>query len=349
MNKAKSIGITFLIMLVSFIVCYFLQKVYNIDDSTTIIFVFAVFLVSLYTEGYLYGIVAAFVATIAVNFAFKVPFFAFNFMLPGNLISSIIMIIISILTSTFTTRIKYWESLKAEGERERTRANLLRAVSHDFRTPLTTIYGSSSALLENRDNLSESQKVKMLQGIKEEAEWLTRMVENMLSITRIDSGKVKIIKSPTVLEELVDTAVVKFKKSFPQQPVDIEIPEDIVIIPMDAILIEQVIINLLENAVYHAKGMTSLALKVTNLEKMVIFEIADNGCGIDEKKMKNIFDQYYTSAHETNDSQKKNVGIGLSVCKTIIKAHDGEIWVENLKTGGAVFRFSLNKEVSSNE
>lgn len=152
---------------------------------------------------------------IAVNYAFTFPFFSINFMIPVNMISAIIMIVIAILTSTLTTQIKRHEAMKAEGEKERMRANLLRAVSHDLRTPLTTIYGSAATLLENRDTLEEEQKTKILQGIKEDSEWLVRMVENLLSITRIDSGNVKIIKTPIVLEELIDSVIVKFRKRYP--------------------------------------------------------------------------------------------------------------------------------------
>ena len=307
-------------------------------------FIFAVFLISLLTNGYVYGIVAAFISMIAVNYAFTFPFFSINFMIPVNMISAIIMIVIAILTSTLTTQIKRHETMKAEGEKERMRANLLRAVSHDLRTPLTTIYGSAATLLENRDTLEEEQQIKILQGIKEDSEWLVRMVENLLSITRIDSGNVKIIKTPIVLEELIDSVIVKFRKRYPDFDITLDLPEDIVVIPMDAMLIEQVIVNILENAIQHAEGMTELILRVFVLGKQAIFEIKDNGCGISKEKLPYIFSGYYENKEEPSDGQKRNTGIGLSVCKTIIKAHGGDISAENIKGGGAVFRFILDTE-----
>jgi two-component system sensor histidine kinase KdpD len=175
------------------------------------------------------------------------------------------------------------------------------------------------------------------------------MVENLLSITRIDSGQVKIIKTPTILDELIDSVILKFKKRYPNQKVVLELPDDVVMIPMDAILIEQVVVNILENAVQHASGMTSLTLRVFTLGSSAIFEIADNGCGIDPKRMDTLFTGHYASEHEVADSKKKNAGIGLSVCATIIKAHGGSIKAENLKTGGAVFRFALDTEEISDE
>ena len=196
--------------------------------------------------------------------------------------------------------------------------------------------------MENKATMTEEQRDKIIVGIKEDSEWLVRMVENLLSITRIDSGTVKIIKTPTVLEELIDSVVLKFKKRYPTQKVEIEIPEDMLMIPMDAILIEQVIVNILENAVQHAIGMTRLTLRVFILGNRAIFEIKDNGCGIDPDRLDTIFTGYYTSNNDLADSQRKNAGIGLSVCATIIKGHGGDIKAENAKTGGAVFRFTLD-------
>ena len=184
----------------------------------------------------------------------------------------------------------------------------------------------------------------MLKSIQEDSEWLMRMVENLLSITRIDSGRIKIIKTPTVLDELIDSVMTKFASRYPGQEVLLDIPDEIVVIPMDTILIEQVLINLLENAVLHARGMTTLSLKVFTLGKQAIFEIADDGCGISEDRLKHIFSGSYDAQEESSDSRKRNAGIGLSVCATIIKAHGGDISAKNRKEGGAVFRFTLDKE-----
>ena len=325
------------------------QYTFDVQEHITTVFVFAVFLVSLFTEGYLYGVFAAFLGTVAVNYAFTFPYFSLNFAIPVNLISGIIMIAIAVLTSALTTKLKQHEATKAESEKERMRANLLRAVSHDLRTPLTTIYGSSTTLLENNDVMTKTQKEKIITGIKEDAQWLIRMVENLLSITRIDSGQVKIIKTPTVLEELIDSVILKFKKRYPVQQVEIEIPDDVVIIPMDAILIEQVLVNILENAVQHARGMTLLMLRVFTLGNKAIFEIKDNGCGILPKRLETLFTGYCAQENELADSQKKNAGIGLSVCATIVHAHGGSIKAENAKTGGAVFRFALDTEAINDE
>lgn len=344
----KNIGISLMLLAISFGLSIIMQKA-NIGELITTLFVFAVFVISYLTDGYFYGIAASVVACVAVNYAFTFPFFKFSLSLPANIISAVVMIVISVLTSALITRVRRHDIIRAESENERMRANLLRSVSHDLRTPLTTIYGSSSALLENGDTLTQEQQKKMLEGICQDSQWLVRIVENLLSVTRIDSGNVKLIKTPTVLEELIDSVIVGFKKRYPNQKVEIDIPEDIVIIPIDAILIQQVIVNILENAVQHAFGMTRLRLRVFTLGRQAIFEISDNGCGIKPERLRTIFNGLYEQRGRLADSKKRNAGIGLSVCSSIIKAHGGDITAENLKSGGAVFRFTLEAEEIDDE
>ena len=164
----------------------------RIDGVASMVFVLAVFLISMYTDGYLWGLAASLLCVLAVNFAFRSPYFAFNFTLPENLFSALVMLVVSIMTSTLTTRIKLQEQLRMESETEKMRANLLRAVSHDLRTPLTSIYGACSTVIENYDSLAKEQKLKLLGEVCSDAQWLNRMVENLLSVTRFDTGTVSV-------------------------------------------------------------------------------------------------------------------------------------------------------------
>lgn len=337
------------VLAISFVLCLILQEWCGIQTLSVAIYVLAVFLISLTTRGYLYGIVASLLGVFAVNYAFTFPFFAFNFAMPENLCSALIMLIITIMTSALTTKIMQQEKIKAESEKETMRANLLRAVSHDLRTPLTSIYGSCSVITENYDRLSKEQKLKLLGEMSEDAEWLIQMVENLLSVTKIDGQRIDVVKTPTVLEELIDAVVVKFHKRYPKQEVQVDIPEDFINIPMDAMLIQQVIINILENAVQHAKGMRELSLRVFVSGGQVIFEIADDGCGIPSERLDSLFTGYLETKILSADTKKHNMGIGLSVCATIIKAHGGSIFAENRKSGGAVFRFALDLEDTKDE
>ena len=348
-HTVRNVSIMLVLLCLAFLISLLFQQVFDVEEHITTLFVFAVFLTSLLTEGYVYGMIAAVVSVLAVNYAFTFPYFAFNFNAPVNFVSAVIMIVIAALTSMLTTKVKQHKAIQAETERERMRANLLRAVSHDLRTPLTTIYGSAETLLEKKGSLTEQQQERILEGIKEDSEWLVRRVENLLSITRLDSGKVKIIKTPTVLDELIDSVLLKFNKRYPRQTILLDIPDEIVIIPMDALLIEQVIINILENAVQHAVGMTSLWLRVFVIGGKAIFEIQDDGCGMDPYRLKSIFTGGYNGNEPPADGQKRNSGIGLSVCATIIKAHGGDISAENRKEGGAIFRFTLDREEAMSE
>ena len=340
----KNVLITLGVLALCFLCGLATEHLFKQGTLTPAIFVLGVLLVSVITQGYIYGIMASVISVFAVNFAFTFPYFAFDFTAGENLVSAIILIIVTLIAWALTNQSKYQEKLKVESEKERMRANLLRAISHDLRTPLATIYGSGTALLESYDLFSEEQRKQMLTGIREDAQWLSSMVENLLSITRLDGGRVDIIKTDTVLDELIDSVLIKFKNRYPDCSVDVELPEELVIIPMDAMLIQQVLLNILENAAQHAKGMTELDLKVTSASNKAIFEISDNGCGIPKDRLKRIFEADYISESAPSDSKKTNAGIGLSVCASIIKAHGGSISANNLKKGGAVFRFVLNME-----
>ena len=344
----KNSIITLAILCLCFLLCLTIKYIFNNSALISAIFVLGVYLISVITPGYIYGITSALFCVLAVNFAFNFPFFAFNFTIAENIVSAVILLIVTMMTCGLTAKVKRQEALKAERDMERMRANLLRAVSHDLRTPLTTIYSSSSALVENYEGFSKQQCKEMLKGISEDSQWLYRMVENLLSVTRLDGDNVKIIKTETVLDELVDSVLVKFHKRYPNRTIDVDIPDEFISIPMDALLIEQVLINLLENAVQHAEGMTWLGLKVFTISNKAIFEIKDNGSGIPEEKLEDIFNGVYETNLDISDGRKNNAGIGLSVCASIIKAHGGEIKAENVKDGGCLFRFMLNMEDNGN-
>ena len=318
---------TILILVVSFMVCLFMQVVSDTGHLIPAIFTVAVFLITLLTHGYIYGVGASLVSVLAVNYAFAFPYFKFNFTIPENFFSAVIMLTVTLITSTLTTKIRNHEKMMAETEKEKMRANLLRAVSHDLRTPLTTIYGSSSAIVENYDKLTKEQKMELIVGIREDADWLTHMVENLLSVTRIDGKGLNLVKTPVVLEELIDSVLVKYQKRYPKQAVTLEMPDDFISIPMDPVLIEQVIMNLLENAVKHAKGMETLFLRIIVEDSKILFEVEDDGTG-------------FVEIH---------VGIGLTVCETIVKAHGGDFNMRHSKTGGTIASFTLEMEEETDE
>ena len=332
-----------LILIAAFFASLGIQHIFNAPSLVPAVFVLAVFLISLLTQSYLYGLISALISVLAVNYAFTFPYFEFNFTIAENAVSALILIAVTSLSCALTAKIRHHEALQTESEKEKMRANLLRAISHDLRTPLTTIYGSASTIADSYQSLSDSDKLTMLKGIREDSQWLIRMVENLLSITKFDTDNVKLIKSSIVLEELIDSSLLKFHKRYSDINVNLDIPEDFVTVSVDPILIEQVLINLLENAVQHAKGMTELSLRVFTIGSKAIFEVKDNGEGIPKEKLRNLFTTFAQSESQTDDTTH-SMGIGLAVCATIIRAHGGNISAENAKNGGALFRFSLDLE-----
>jgi len=347
MTKRKQIvadGLFTVITLIAvFLVNLFLVMQFNTKTMTPMIFVLGVFLVSWRTQGYGFGIVSSLISVLAVNWAFTYPYWAFDLISPECISSAAVMLLVSTMTGALTTRLKQQEKLKAEAETERMRGNLLRAVSHDLRTPLTSIYGSCSAIIENFDSIPREKQLLLLKDMQSDSQWLNRMVENLLSVTRLDADNVRLSKHSVVLEELIDALLIKFHKHYPNQKVQVQIPEDFVSIPMDPVLIEQVLMNLLENAVFHAHGMRNLWLRVTLKNKHAVFSVEDDGCGISEERMTHLFTGLLNSKTPA-DSARSNMGIGLSVCKTIIKAHGGEMKAGNREGGGAAFTFALEME-----
>ena len=340
-------------MAVTLFVCFLLnlalQDIYHSRTLIPMIFVLGVFLVSWKTQGYFWGIVASLISVLLVNYTFTYPYWAFDLSSPECIFSAVVMMIVAVMTGALTTKLKAQEKIRAEIEMERMRANLLRAVSHDLRTPLTSIYGASSAIIENFDALTLEQRIKLTKGVQEDAQWLIRMVENLLSVTRIDGDNVQIKKVPIVLEELVDSVALKFYKHFPDQKVQILIPDEFVTIPMDSMLLQQVLFNLLENAVYHAAGMTELVLAVECRDNKATFIVRDNGCGVGPERIKNLFAGYMERTEKPADGTRHNMGIGLSVCSAIVKAHGGEITAKNRPEGGAEFTFTLEMEDSDEQ
>ena len=343
-NRIRDFFLTALILVVSFLFGLVTGELFETEALIPMVFVLGVFLVSVITEGYTCGVTASLISTLAVNFAFTFPYFEFNFTIPENLFSGVVMLVVAIVTCALTNKVKQQEKLKADSEREKMRANLLRAVSHDLRTPLTTIYGSSSMLLENFDRIPAGDRRDLLRGIRDDAQWLVGMVENLLSVTKLDADSVRLNKTETVLEELIDAVLVKFRKRCPDQRVEVTIPDEFLSIPMDAVLIGQVLTNLLENAVIHAAGMTTLELLVHTEGDRVRFTVRDDGCGIAPNRVDDLFTGYLGSSARQGDASRRNMGIGLSVCATIIKAHGGRIEARNRSPRGAEFTFTLHLE-----
>jgi len=323
--------------------CFALASLTPPESRTHVplIYVLAVLLISRFTNGYLYGVFAAVAAVICVNYIFTYPYFVVDFTIAGYPITFLVMLAVAVITSALMTQIKRQEQIRREIEKEKMRANLLRAVSHDIRTPLTSIAGSAAGIIENKEYLSGEQEMELLYNIQEDAQWLVRIVENLLSITRMNSDNANLETQEEIAEEVISGAIVKFQKRFPEIFVQANTPDDVILVPMDAILIEQVLLNLMENAVIHGKITQKLEVKLTVHNNTAVFIVEDDGVGITEEILPVIFDGTIGGHDERESDKKRNMGIGLSVCLSIIKAHRGTMKAENRNGGGARFTFTL--------
>lgn len=333
----RDLAITAGALAVAALLCLLLRLMSQGDIYVSMIFLLAVAVTARFTNGPYYGVIASVVGVVGVNYAFTAPYFEFCLSIPGYLLSFGSMLAVSVATTALITQIKAQEKQRYRAQVEEMRANLLRAVSHDLRTPLTSISGAASVLLDHPE-MQRSAQEKLLQDIADDSQWLVRMVENLLSITRINSTPASLHKSPEAVEEVMAESVRKFRKRFAQPPVEIRMPDELVMAPMDPILIEQVITNLLENVAYHAQA-TKVRMNFRAEGDFAVIEISDDGVGVPAKKLPVLFD---VTASQTGVSDgSRGMGIGLSVCKAIILAHGGEIEAENQPEGGACFRFRL--------
>ncbi len=337
-------------VLLSAVYYYFVGE---ISFNIILIFLFFLILVSSNTVNYAYGIICSLFVVLWYNYRFTYPYYKVNFTLSGYPVTFLFMSSITAFISTMTSHLirqadllAKWQKELAEAEKEKMRANLLRAISHDLRTPLTGIMGSSLTYLENTNVLSEQEKNTIVENIYEDSTWLIHMVENLLTVTRINQQNLSISLREEAVEEIVAGAVQRTERRHEGCSIRTDIPENLIMLPMDAVLIEQVLINLLENAILHSGSALPVTLTVTENEDTVSFSVRDYGCGIPARMQDTLFDgtDYTTDTPDVH----RGMGIGLSVCKTIITAHHGTIVGRN-HASGAEFIFTLPKITEQKE
>lgn len=342
----------FFLILATLFAFLFFRLVPGSSPNISLIYTLTLILIARHTDGYRFGICASIFCVMAINYCFTYPYFELNFTLTGYPVTFLAMLTITIITSATTTRLKQQAFIIAEREKslmeadkEKMKANLLRAISHDLRTPLTSIIGAASSYTENSRVLSEEEKRDLVSQINDDANWLLNMVENLLSVTRIQNDSSKISTSLEMVEEVISEAVQRLRKRIPYAQIQVSIPEAFLMVPMDPLLIEQVIINLLENAIIHSESTKPIDLVVTDDSSQVTFHVIDYGKGLKPESIPSLFDG---QAYSVSSDSRRGMGIGLSICKTIIQAHNGTITAFN-HDDGAEFCFSLPKEAVTNE
>ena len=225
-------------------------------------------------------------------------------------------------------------------ENEQLRANLLRAISHDLRTPLTAISGNASNLISNASSFDEQTKLSIYNDIYNDSMWLINLVENLLSITRLEEGRMNLNFTAELIDEVVAEAVKHVHMRQGGQKITVVHKDEFLLAKMDTRLIIQVIINILDNAIKYTPKDSMITITTEKQKDKAIISIADNGAGIPDELKERVFDMFYTGANKMADS-RRSIGLGLALCKSIISVHGGEIFVKDNVPSGAIFTFTL--------
>lgn len=343
------------------------------ENNSALVFVLSVVVISYLTDGYLYGFAASLFSGFCINYFFMFPYRAFSLSYAGYPVAMVSMVAISGVVCALTTRVKLLAkeaisreqktkalyelneklneektAIQLEAARETIRGNILRAVSHDLRTPLTAISGAAAVLLSSEEVKNSEKNLSLVQDIKSDADSLIAMVENLLSITKIRDGTMPLNKREEMLEEVAGDALLTIRRRFPDYTVTLDLSDDILYLPMEPMLIKQVIVNLLENAIRHSGDRDGILLHLFRQEDWAVVEVRDHGKGISQE----VSQAVQSGRHLANDlsgDSSRGMGIGLSVCQSIIKVHNGFFAAGNDPSGGAVFRFGLPMEEPSYE
>jgi two-component system, OmpR family, sensor histidine kinase KdpD len=221
-------------------------------------------------------------------------------------------------------------------ETERLRNSLLSSVSHDLRTPLATIKGAATTMLDNGAKLDDSTRHELLESVREESDRLNRLVQNLLEMTRLESGALQLRREWHPLEEVIGAALSRLGRELTGRRVDTHVPSDLPLVPIDDVLVEQVLVNLLDNAVKYTPTNSPIRILATATDEAVTVEVADHGPGLPRGDEDKVFEKFYRGL-----PGGRGAGLGLAIAQGIVKAHGGHIWAQNLPEGGVAFLFTL--------
>lgn len=224
---------------------------------------------------------------------------------------------------------------------EQLRANLLRAISHDLRTPLTSISGNASNLLSNGNSFDETTKKQLYSDIYDDSMWLINLVENLLSVTRLDEGRLNLNITEDLVDDVISEALHHVNRKSVEHHISVHNKEEYLLAKMDAKLMVQVIINMVDNAIKYTPKGSNILIKTWKHGDKAVISIADDGDGIPDDMKERVFDMFYSGANNIADS-RRSLGLGLSLCRSIVNAHGGKIEVSDNTPHGAVFTITLS-------
>lgn len=317
------------------------------DATAVIVYVLGVMLTTMLTPGQAYSLISSIISILSYNFFLIYPRFSLAIDGLGYASTLAAMFLFSLIESNLMAVLRKNERLSMEArllaQREQLRADLLRSVSHDLRTPLTSISGNADMLLDEDARLSPEVQRSMIQDIYDDATWLSDVVQNLLGITRLEDADVHLQMSAELVDEVMEEAMRHISRDASRHVISVVPPADLCLAYMEPHVIAQVIVNLVNNAIAHTPEGSRIVLSASHDASNVIIRVSDNGPGIPDADKERVFESFYTSTDNSADS-RRGVGLGLSLCKAIIEVHKGSIWVEDTEGGGATFAFTLPLE-----
>ena len=327
-------------------------KMFRLTDTDIImLYIIAVLVISIITSRMVYCLISPAVCVVLFNFFFTYPEFSLFAHAAGYPVTFVTMFITAFIAGSLANKLKRnmliakqnakeKEEAALLAQNEQLRANMLRSISHDLRTPLTSISGNASTLISAGYTLDEPAKQQIYTDIYSESMWLIELVENLLYATRIEDGKMQLSISVEILDDLVLESVKHIRRSHPKRSIEVEMRDEIVPVMADANLIVQVIINLLDNAVKYSEDDTPVTISMRKEGDFAVVAVADVGHGIPDPEKDKIFEMFYTCGNRSYDS-RRSLGLGLSLCKSIVDSHGGAITVRDNQPKGTVVSFTL--------
>ena len=329
------------IVLICTVIAYFSDPYVDVSNLI-MIYLLGVVIVSTAVNRY-YGpsVFAALLSALAYDFFFVPPEFSFAISDDSDVITFIIMLIIALVISHLSIqarrRSETIRKAQIQIEAEQLRNTLLSSISHDLRTPLTGIMGSASSILQNDDILEKDMRHELLQSIYDESVRLKELVDKILQIIRLESGPISITTESYNIEDIIGCALNSLERQLIKRNIKTSLAPHLPLIVIDHVLIQQVLINLVENAIKFSKENSTIEINAELSNNEIIVKIIDDGPGLNPDEIIKIFDKFYRSGKP----ETPGIGLGLSICKAIIEAHGGRVWAENGKLSGAVFCFTL--------
>ena len=314
------------------------------DATAVIIYALGVLFTAILTVGRWYSLVASVISVFSYNFFLIAP--RFSLQIDGRDYAGTItaMFLFALIESYLVDNLRRTarESMEATlvAEREQLRANMLRSVSHDLRTPLTSISGNADMLLDEDAVLDASTRQQLLQDIYDDATWLTTTVQNLLAVTRLEDGTLDLKMDIELIDDVIEEAMRHVSRDANKHVITVEPSQQLLLARMDPQVIVQVIVNLVNNAIAHTQEGSHISISTHRSGDYAVISVADDGPGVPDADKQQIFDSFYTSRARGADVGR-SIGLGLALCRSIIEAHKGTIYVEDVEPHGARFSFTL--------